>query len=194
MRVAATLLTAISLATLASVAGAQASSPPTPATPAAPEPLPSPDVDLDQPPPPAPPGAPAVPPPPADDRWWETYEPRQGHGGKAPLVVVGSALAGIGTLTLFAAGVTWLVAYSDSRDLEDECVNNYCVQGTPGGDTYERVERLSKASQILVGVSFPLMAGGAALALIGGQLHGGQDGLEVSIHATPGGVVVGGRF
>ena len=90
--------------------------------------------------------------------------------------------------------MTWLVAFSDSRDLEDECVNNYCVQGTPGGDTYERVERLSKASQILVGVSFPLMAGGAALALIGGQLHGGDDQLEVSVHATPGGVVVGGRF
>ncbi|MEQ9325023.1 MAG: hypothetical protein RIF41_38005 [Polyangiaceae bacterium] len=158
------------------------------------DPPPSPDVDLDQPPPPAPAAPPPAPPPPPEDRWWETYEPREGHGGKAPLVVVGSALAGIGTLTLFSAGVTWLVAWADSRDLEDECTNNYCVQGTEGGDTYERVERLSRASQILVGVSFPLMAGGAALALIGGQLHGGDDQLEVSVHATPGGVVVGGRF
>jgi hypothetical protein len=206
MRIPLSTLTLLAVTALGATGLAQP--PPPPEAPPAPPAATPPPATVPSPAPPPPPaaaphavevlppvgGAPPPPPPPAQDRWWESYQARPRHGAKVPMVAVGSALAGAGTITLFAAGITWLLAWGESTDLDDECPNGNCVKGTPGGDAYENTRDLSRASAIMVGVAIPLMVGGGAIAIIGGQLHGGGDGLEVDIAVGPGGLTVGGRF
>jgi len=168
----------------------EATPPPAPATAAPPAP---------------PPAAPPAPPRRPDDKWWETYEPRPRSSAKIPLVVTGSGLAGLGVLTLFAAGITWLTAAGHASQLDcdggglDEyewercCPHGNCVKGTSGGDAYESAKDLSAASEVLVAIAFPMIGVGASLAILGGTIRGGGD-RRVGLKATPTGVVLEGQF
>ncbi len=120
------------------------------------------------------------------------------------MVITGSALAGLGVLTLFAAGITWLTAWGNSSRLECDdmdgpdyescCPNGYCVKGTRGGDAYESTRDASLASQVLVAVAFPMMGAGVSLAILGAGVRGGGDRRTATIKATPSGVVLEGTF
>ncbi len=191
-----------------------ATAPPAPtATATAPVPAvaPSPEPAAHSAPPatqPAPPvaGPPRPPPPPArsGDRWWETYEPRQRSGAKLPMIITGSALAGLGAMSLLAAGITWLTAWGNSSRLECDdfdapdyeacCPDGYCVKGTSGGDAYESTRDLSAASQVLVAIAFPMMGAGVSLAILGAGVRGGGDRKTATIKATPSGLVLEGTF
>ena len=175
---------------------------PSPDAPAAPtQPQPRPPEVVYQPPPPPPP------PPRADDEWWTSVRPRERSGAKIPLAITGSVFAGLGMMTLMAAGITWLTAWGESRELEDKCYSHkdsdgdpippgYCVKGTAGGDAYERTRDSALASQILVGVAFPLMASGLAMTIISVGLHGERDELRYAarLKTTGQGLVLEGSF
>lgn len=189
----------------ATAPAATATAPPT-ATAPSPEPVAQPATPAATPPATQPPPAPPPPPRRPDDKWWETYEPRPRSSAKIPLVATGSALAGLGVLTLFAAGVTWLTAAGhaaqldcDSEDLTSEyewercCPNGYCVKGTSGGDAYESAKDLSVASEVLVAVAFPMIGVGASMAILGAGIRGGGD-RRVGFKASPSGVVLEGQF
>jgi len=130
---------------------------------------------------------PPAPPPPPDDTWWETAPRHERNPAKIPLIATGTILSGIGLITVFAAGVTWLVAWGDSQALDEECSqpSGECYIGTPGGDTYEHVEDLSNASKIMIGVGLPLMFGGLAISIIGGSMRGGHRGPRVHAKSGP---------
>ncbi len=122
-----------------------------------------------------------------------------------PLVITGSSLAGLGALTLVAAGITWLTAagYAGQLDCDDDistehewercCPNGYCVKGTSGGDAYESAKDLSVASEVLVAVAFPMMATGLSLAILGAGMRGGGE-RRIGLKASPTGVVLEGQF
>ncbi|MBW2453106.1 MAG: hypothetical protein JRI68_01270 [Deltaproteobacteria bacterium] len=189
--------------------------PPPAAQPAAPAPTvppaataPSPEPAVQAAPPAAAPPVAAPPPPPrrSADNWWETYEPRPRSSAKLPLVITGSSLAGLGVLTLFAAGITWLTAAGhaaqldcDADDLTSQyewercCPNGKCVKGTSGGDSYESAKDLSVASEVLVAVAFPMMGVGVSLAILGAGIRGGGD-RKIGFKVTPSGVVLEGQF
>jgi hypothetical protein len=111
-----------------------------------------------------------------------------------PLVVAGTVFSGLGLFTVLASGVTWLVAWGDSRRLEDECYGRYCVEGTPGGERYKDVRDLANASEILVGVGVPLMFGGLAITIIGASLRGEYDGPRIGATVRPNGAALEVRF
>jgi hypothetical protein len=159
--------------------GTQAAPPPAPApAPAPPGAWPSP-YPPQAPPPPAAAPAPASTPPPA---WYSRHRPSSEKGAKIALEVSGSVAAGLGAATLLAAGITWLVAWSRSLSLEDDCPHGYCVQGTRGGDTYEATRDLSNASEVLLAVAFPSIVGGLSLVILGAGLHG--DSSEAAAAAS----------
>jgi hypothetical protein len=89
---------------------------------------------------------------------------------RAPLAIAGGALAGVGVLTLFAAGITWLVAAGESLKLEDECPNHRCYTGTPGGDSYETARDTAQATDVLVGIGAPVMGAGLVMLLYAAAL------------------------
>ncbi|MEZ4446897.1 MAG: hypothetical protein R3B72_47900 [Polyangiaceae bacterium] len=167
---------------------------PAPPPPTSDTPSPSPDAPAPTPviiqlqPTPAP-AASAPPEPP----WWRRPA-RPAHPARMPLAVVAPVVGGLGAILLGASGVTWLVAYGEARDLEEECPNHRCVEGTPGGDTYEEVRRLANTSAVLLGVSIPMMAGGIVMGAIAGGLRGESRGVEVAIGVSPSGLSLGGRF
>ena len=166
----------------------------------APPPAPQPAPPAAQPPGPLSPSAPAR----SADRWWDSYEPRERSGAKLPMIITGSALAGLGAMTLLAAGVTWLTAWGnssrlecdehDAPDFESCCPAGNCVKGTRGGDAYESTRDLSTASQVLVAIAFPMMGAGVSLAILGAGVRGGGDRRTATIKATPSGVVLEGTF
>jgi len=127
-----------------------------------------------------PPAQPAPPPaatpessPPA---WWSSYRPTQRSGGaKLALELSGAVIASLGTMTLLAAGVTALTAWTHSLDLEDECPNHYCVEGTRGGDAYEATRDLSNATDVLLGVALPAIGGGLSLVILGAGMRGSSE-------------------
>src|SRR5262249_37735975 len=88
------------------------------------------------------------------------------HGSaKVPLAIGGSVAAGLGVLTLAAAGITWLVAASEAATLHSECPNNVCVEGTTGGNAYETARDASRAANVLAGIGTPLLATGIVMLL-----------------------------
>ncbi len=139
--------------------------------------------------------------------------PRERHGAKIPLAITGSVLGGLGLMTLFAAGITWLTAYGESRELKNKCYTGrfdidgdgqvsihpskgYCVKGTAGGDAYERARDTAIASHVLVGVAVPLMAGGLSLSILSIGLRGETDKPRYAtrLKTTGQGLVLEGSF
>ncbi|RLB62701.1 MAG: hypothetical protein DRI90_08470 [Deltaproteobacteria bacterium] len=120
------------------------------------------------------------------------------------MIITGSALAGLGAMSLLAAGITWLTAWGNSSRLECDdfdapdyeacCPDGYCVKGTSGGDAYESTRDLSAASQVLVAIAFPMMGAGVSLAILGAGVRGGGDRKTATIKATPSGLVLEGTF
>src|SRR5262249_12113573 len=84
---------------------------------------------------------------------------------KVPLAVGGSVAAGLRALTLVPAGITWLVAASESLTLSNECPNHECVEGTTGGDNYVTARDAGRGANILAGIGTPLLATGIVLLL-----------------------------
>lgn len=140
------------------------------------------------PPPPAAPTAPgaAYPAQPPANAWWDTAPHRGSSGAKIPLTVTGSVLAGVGAMTVLVSGAVWLSAWGESRDFKSECQERpdpsgddsiyLCEIGSRGADSYEKARDLSKASQVMVGIGLPLIAGGVALTVIGAGMRGEPDG------------------
>ena len=89
-------------------------------------------------------------------------------------------------MTLLAAGVTALTAWTHSLDLEDECPNHYCVEGTRGGDAYEATRDLSHATDVLLAVAFPSILGGLSVVILGAGVRGSSDQsvARASVRAT----------
>jgi hypothetical protein len=107
---------------------------------------------------------------------------------KAPLAITGGALMGLGGLTMIAAGITYLVAWGDSRALDDECPNQVCIEGTRGGDSLERAKDASDAADILAGIGAPVFGTGLVLLLYSAALGGEKTSrLRASPSVTPGG-------
>jgi hypothetical protein len=144
-------------------------------------------------PPPAPPPTPPAPAPGAYAPWWQTYRPYESGSSslRAPLAATGGGLMGVGVITLLVSGVSWLVAWGHSTELEDECPNHRCVEGTRGGDALQSARSASRTADIAAAVGIPVFTVGAALLVLG--LASGSDVAmsaptrRVVIKASPGG-------
>jgi hypothetical protein len=99
-------------------------------------------------------------------------------------------------LTLFASGVTWLVAWSSAVKLDDDCPNRRCVAGTTGADNLERARDARDAADVLAGIGFGTLGGGLvviALAVGTGEKiskHSGKRSApptSAKLKAAPGG-------
>ena len=104
----------------------------------------------------------APPPPPVDDRWWESHRPvpRSSSHARTPLVAVGAPLLGVGALTLLGSGVAWLIAFGAAQDLEEECPNRRCVEGTPGGRAYVRARDGAVVAEVMAAVGLTALGAG----------------------------------
>lgn len=107
----------------------------------------------------------------------------QSGSARTPLVIAGSVLTGLGAATLLAAGITWTVAAGESLELDDECPDNVCYTGTPGGDAYEHAKDAEYAADVLVGIGAPVTGAGVALLLYAAGL--GSSGSKMQIRTTP---------
>ena len=148
------------------------------------------------PPPAAPAAAPAAPAaqpalaPAAPPAWWSSYRPQSSssrESAKVALEVTGSVLSGLGAMTLMAGGITWLVAWTSSLDVDEEqCPNHRCVEGTRGGDAYEATTDLANATDVLLAVALPAIGVGLSLVILGAGLHDSPSGSAVgaSVRAT----------
>jgi prepilin signal peptidase PulO-like enzyme (type II secretory pathway) len=118
--------------------------------------------------------------------WWHEV-PREPVGpGKTVVTAVGGAVAGLGALALFAASVTWLTAWTESLDVnEDECPNHQCEVGTRGGDAYESARDLAHATDVLLAVSLPAIAGGLSTLIIGATLREPSDSSYARVTVQP---------
>lgn len=104
-------------------------------------------------------------------------------GAKGALQISGAIIAGVGGLSLFASGITAIVAGGAAASLSTDCPNHTCVKGTPGGDAYATVRDSSKATQVLLGIGLPSLGGGLSLLLLGSAVGGRSS---VSINPTVG--------
>jgi hypothetical protein len=116
-------------------------------------------------------------------RWWEDPPvERRSSSSRITLTAVGGGLAGLGALTMLAAGITWLVAAGESFALDDECPNKLCYENSRGGDALERARDAEAASGILVGIGMPLMTSGFIMMLFGaGMADGGAERASVRV-------------
>ena len=109
---------------------------------------------------------------------------------RTPLAIVGGALAGLGGLTLFAAGITWIVAAGESAQLDSECPNHKCYEDSPGGDSYKEARDAAEATDVLVGLGFPIMGTGIVMLLFAAALGPTRRNVEPApaIGASPRGM------
>jgi hypothetical protein len=82
------------------------------------------------------------------------------------LAAGGASLLGLGALTMLASGITWLVAWGESRDLEDECPNQQCMVGTEGGDALETSRDAADASEVLLAIGAPTFSVGLVMLVV----------------------------
>jgi len=99
-------------------------------------------------------------------------------------------------MTVLVSGAVWLSAWGESLDFKDECRERpdatgddsiwLCEVGSRGADAYENARDLSKASQVMMGIGLPLIAGGVALTVLGAGMRGEPDGARyvAKIRAT----------
>lgn len=113
----------------------------------------------------------------ANDPMFAQGQIRDAHPARTPMLATGGVMAGVGAISVAAAGISWLTAWGHSRDLDDECYDSngnrggrYCIMGTPGGDAYESARDLSDASGVLIAVGIPLLTAGVAITIIGASL------------------------
>jgi hypothetical protein len=133
------------------------------------------------------PKRPAPPPPPAYN--YDVPPPDTGsRGARLGLTLSGTIVGGLGAGTLVAAGVCWLVAWADSRHLEDECPNQRCVEGERGARSLETARDTADAAEILVAIGAPAATVGLSLVIAGATLPG-HAGAERPVHFAlgPGG-------
>lgn len=86
-------------------------------------------------------------------------------GGGGPLRVSGAVLLGLGLATLFAAGVTGIVAAAEAGRLGDNCPGKICYEGTRGGDALNTARDAAYAADWLIGIGAPVTASGTILML-----------------------------
>jgi hypothetical protein len=124
--------------------------------------------------------------PSAEPEWWEKPH-REPAGPAKPIVtVVGGVVAGLGALTMFAASVTWLTAWTKSLDVDEEnCPGHQCVEGTRGGDAYEATKDLARATDILLGVGLPAIGGGLSMLIIGASMRGDETSSHARVTVRP---------
>jgi hypothetical protein len=144
------------------------------------------------PPPDGSPAPPARPAPPPEPPWWKNYSPPPQEGGmRVPVAATGGAIAGVGVLALFGAGVAAIVAAANARDLDDECPSYKCSAGSMGARNLEDARDAAGAAEILAAIGLPAVAGGLTMVAIGvaaGRRYSGK------IAVGPGGVRVQGEF
>ncbi|MBK8255058.1 MAG: hypothetical protein IPK82_20660 [Polyangiaceae bacterium] len=101
-------------------------------------------------------------------------QPRRGlwgssYGGGA-MKTVGVVLVALGGLTLFGAGVSAIVAGVEAADLNDECPNKVCVEGTRGARSLERARGAALATDWLIGIGGPVAASGTVMLIYAAAL------------------------
>lgn len=84
---------------------------------------------------------------------------------RRPLRVAGGVVLGLGLATLFAAGVTGIVASASTIGLADECPNQRCVAGSSGARDLIRARDAALAADWLVGIGAPVTGAGTILML-----------------------------
>jgi hypothetical protein len=97
------------------------------------------------------------------------------RGDETPLQVVGTVIAGLGAATLFASGVTWIVAATNASRLDQHCPNGVCVEGTPGGDAYVTTRDALKGADIVAGVGFPVLGAGIVMLVFSATFRKGAS-------------------
>lgn len=106
---------------------------------------------------------------------------------RAPLAIVGGSLSLLGIGTLFAAGITQIVAASEASRLDRECPQKRCVEGTRGGDAYETARDSAKGAEILLGVGLPLVSAGLMMTLFAASLGPAERVRAVPVVSARGG-------
>jgi hypothetical protein len=168
---------------------------------AAAEPLPQ----SAQAPPPAYPGSePSLPEPapanaPSEDRWWESHvpTPRGSSQARTPLLAAGGALTGLGGLSIVGSGIAWLVAVAAAADLERECPNKRCVEGTAGERAYHIAHDSQRAGQVMLGLGLTSLSAGVVmltLAIGADKKTAFELGERVLVQAGPTGAAMEVRF
>lgn len=136
------------------------------------------------------PAAAAAPAP--EDRWWEQVQPEPRTDVGKPIATVGIILTGLGGATVFAAGVSWLVAAANAARLDDNCPDKQCVEGTRGADDLQTARDAAAGAGILTAIGAPVLASGVILWALGAA--GSPTNTALQVVPTPAGVTVRGRF
>jgi len=94
-----------------------------------------------------------------------------GYQASRPLRTTGIVVLSLGVATMFAAGVTAIVAATSASDLEDECPGGKCVEDTRGGRSYSRALDSARATDWLIGIGMPVLASGTVMLIYSAVLE-----------------------
>ena len=120
-----------------------------------------------QPPGDGPPGyGPEYGPQPYNYRYTDPEVYRGTRAARIGLAAGGASLLGLGALTMLASGITWLVAWGESRNLDENWPNQQCMVGTEGGDALERSRDAADASEVLIAIGAPTFSVGLVMLVV----------------------------
>jgi hypothetical protein len=88
---------------------------------------------------------------------------RQKEG--SPVMIVGTAVAGLGGATIMAAGICWLVAATSASRLDEDCPNKTCVEGSTGARSLETARDAKSAAIVLFAIGLPVTTAGTVMLL-----------------------------
>ncbi len=91
--------------------------------------------------------------------------PRVGSYDSRPLRITGVVVLSLGIATLFAAGVTAIVAGASTVGLDDDCPGKVCFEGTSGARKLDRSRDAARATDWLLGIGGPVVASGTVMLL-----------------------------
>lgn len=119
--------------------------------------------------------------------WWDKHVPvpSASADARAPLMSGGAILGAVGSASLMAGGLAWLIAVSSFATLDDECPNRICVEGTRGGRAYKTARDGERAAGIMAAIGLPMVAASAVLFTLALSTDKPRSGgIDLNVGAT----------